>query len=659
MAETFRKLLELIQSNTTFAIVVAVTFLVTILFSLTIIFYKIRIKAWKGLIPIYNIMVLLDVLEIPVWMILVMFIPFVNFIGLPIMLIIIGWKLGSYCRKGILMRLGLSLFPPLFIPILSLCYIDIDGTEEYVEVVKIPEGFSLDVVEVSDVQPNLSAFSLADSTVIEKLAPTTTLRETAILKSTPPKNNNKNLTVGPAANEIEDLNKVLPTADDLTMDYNSLYTKSLKEKESPKEEEKPLEETPLNTDVSNNQATLDYTLLYNNTPVEETEKIEEKEADEKVDEDSNKEEIIEEPIPEEEPEIIIHDVVLEAAEPITENIGPIPINRRYDFQTNKKEVKEEILEETSVENEEPLEEMSEINPLTPPVIAPLIKDSEKVEETSMPAAPIITNNGELPSIEKTDNTLNDLPMQAVNPLDLGNAPTLANIPDLILPSAEAVEKDNIVNTNVNELQGMREINAVESGTRVDQIVSMNIAEPSQLPVGVLTNAPGKKEEKPPAVEPTPQPVIPQQPQPVNPNMTREEAMGFRQNYFFNANSTSPNSQVASQGNSYMTQPVMSQPMNGMATNMGYNQQATQQMMNQPRMQPMGANPMMAGQMMRQPNPMPQQPINAASIFQVNAPNGSLLRPVETNTPVSEKICPICGVKLKQEAPICIMCGYKF
>jgi len=58
--------------------------------------------------------------------------------------------------------------------------------------------------------------------------------------------------------------------------------------------------------------------------------------------------------------------------------------------------------------------------------------------------------------------------------------------------------------------------------------------------------------------------------------------------------------------------------------------------------------------------VPQPMNNPVAIFQSNNPNGGpLLRPVESNIPPAEKNCPVCGVKLKQECPICIMCGYKF
>ena len=59
MGETFNQFLELLKSNTTFAIIVTVGFLVIMLLSLAILFYKIKEQAWKAFIPIYNIMALM------------------------------------------------------------------------------------------------------------------------------------------------------------------------------------------------------------------------------------------------------------------------------------------------------------------------------------------------------------------------------------------------------------------------------------------------------------------------------------------------------------------------------------------------------------------------------------------------------------------------
>lgn len=626
MGETFNQFLELLKSNTTFAIIVTVGFLVIMLLSLAIIFYKIKEHAWKALIPIYNIMALMEILKIPVWMILVMVIPFVNFVGFPLMMIILGWKLGNYCNKGIFMKLGLALLPPLFIPILSMTYIDLDGTNHYVEPVKLPDDFSLDAIEVSNVNMNLMAMSLGDATVLEKIAPPMATREIEPPKvENAPKKDFKALDMGASSNEVEDLKKVLPTADDLTFDYNSLYQKQ--------EEEKVMEATPTESvEVSDSKeesfplptpteesSTFNYDKLYSSNSLEtEEEKVEP--------------EPVEEPV-EEAPKIVIHDVVLEAAEPV-ESLGPIPINRRYDLQNKRNTTTEKAATSFDSSIEPSSEAPLEINPTVPPVIAPIMANQIEQKES----APV--------------NSDFNLPMQATSPFE-GELPSLAELPDLSLPEIADVSLTMPSEINLSEvaIQGLREQNEVEAGTRVDQIVSMNIAEPSQLPVGVLTKPPGKQEETAiPDPEPVPIPVP--EPTPVQPprEMTRAEAMGISQTFFTNVVpsetaippvSPNPNtSNIFQTGIPAIDNPNVYQQPVAIAPNMGMP----------------AANAMPPVQNSNVPQPMN----NPVAIFQSNNPNGGpLLRPVESNIPPAEKNCPVCGVKLKQECPICIMCGYKF
>lgn len=662
MGETFNQFLELIKNNTTFAIIVVAIFVTIMFLSLTIIFYKIKVEAWKGLIPIYNVMTLIDTLGIPVWMIFVMLIPFVNIVGIPVMMIIIGWKLGNYCRKGILMKLGLCLLPPLFIPILALCYIDIDGTGDYELVpVELPKGFSLDAVEVSMVDTNISAMSLTDMGVMDRIAPPTVVRETSTPKvEGKPKKQIKELDIGPANNEVEDLNRVLPTADDLTFDYNSLYKSSAtEEKIEPVVEEEVFPDAKELEVPKEESSTIDYNSLYAASEPTSTEGLLLEQEETEIPEET----VVEE-LEEEEPTIIIHDVVLEAAEPITEGLGPVPINRRYDFQKNQKEtfgssknqsssMEEKVESQLSMPiatevAEEP--NIQEINPLAPPVISPISVSPTVEVETTKITQPL---GG---AIEEKDT----LPMQAANPFGEGSLPSLADVPELTLPTAETIDVTEVPEVNISDfaMQGLRQQEVIEAGTRVDQIVSMNIAEPSQLPVGVLTKAPGKvADSEPVPVEPEIVPAPVQQAPQVSPTMTREEAMGIRQTFFsdvlsnnsFGGPSVNQPSGMMPQTNIFMSSPVvnMQQPAISQPMNIPQNMQ-----------QPMNyGNPNMSTVPSRQMNF--QQPVEPTAIFQANTSGGSLLRPVESNLPPTEKNCPVCGVKLKPECPICIMCGFKF
>lgn len=97
-----------------FLIVFAIIFLVLIISN-----WKIYSKAgkpgWTSIIPIYNMVVLLEIVGKPIWWIILMFVPFVN--------VVIGYlvvhELARVFGKGIGYTLGLIFLPFIFYPILG------------------------------------------------------------------------------------------------------------------------------------------------------------------------------------------------------------------------------------------------------------------------------------------------------------------------------------------------------------------------------------------------------------------------------------------------------------------------------------------------------------------------------------------------------------
>jgi hypothetical protein len=82
--------------------------------------WKIYTKAgqpgWAILIPIYNILVLLQIVNKPWWWLLLMLIPIVNFV----ILIIVFHRLSAAFGHGVGFTLGLIFLGFIFIPILGL-----------------------------------------------------------------------------------------------------------------------------------------------------------------------------------------------------------------------------------------------------------------------------------------------------------------------------------------------------------------------------------------------------------------------------------------------------------------------------------------------------------------------------------------------------------
>jgi hypothetical protein len=86
------------------------------------VFTKAGQPGWAAIIPIYNVYILLKIVGKPWWWLLLMLIPFVNFVvGILVMI-----ALANAFGKGIGFALGLILLSPIFIPILGF------GSAQYV-----------------------------------------------------------------------------------------------------------------------------------------------------------------------------------------------------------------------------------------------------------------------------------------------------------------------------------------------------------------------------------------------------------------------------------------------------------------------------------------------------------------------------------------------
>ncbi len=82
-------------------------------------FWKVFVKAgkpgWAAIIPIYNIVVLLEIVGKPIWWIILMLIPLVNLV----VVIIVYVALAKCFGKGVGFALGLIFLGIIFFPILG------------------------------------------------------------------------------------------------------------------------------------------------------------------------------------------------------------------------------------------------------------------------------------------------------------------------------------------------------------------------------------------------------------------------------------------------------------------------------------------------------------------------------------------------------------
>ena len=95
--------------------VVALALVVVMIASMWKIFDKAGKPGWAAIVPIYNIIVLLEIIEKPIWWIVLFFLPFANVVAA----VLIDIELAKKFGKDALFGIGLLLLPIVFFPILA------------------------------------------------------------------------------------------------------------------------------------------------------------------------------------------------------------------------------------------------------------------------------------------------------------------------------------------------------------------------------------------------------------------------------------------------------------------------------------------------------------------------------------------------------------
>jgi len=86
-----------------------------IIISLWKIFVKAGKPGWASIVPIYNLIVLIEICCKPLWWFILLLIPFVNIIVLIILYIELAKRFG----KGVGFAIGLLILPFIFFPVLA------------------------------------------------------------------------------------------------------------------------------------------------------------------------------------------------------------------------------------------------------------------------------------------------------------------------------------------------------------------------------------------------------------------------------------------------------------------------------------------------------------------------------------------------------------
>lgn len=84
--------------------------------SLWKIFTKAGKPGWASIIPIYNVIVILDIVKRPTWWVVLFFVPFVNIV----IMFMVFYDLSKSFGKDIGYAIGLTFVPIIFLPMLGL-----------------------------------------------------------------------------------------------------------------------------------------------------------------------------------------------------------------------------------------------------------------------------------------------------------------------------------------------------------------------------------------------------------------------------------------------------------------------------------------------------------------------------------------------------------
>jgi len=103
------------QGQGTGTLILEFALLVLLLAGMWKVFQKAGKPGWAAIIPIYNIIVLLQITGKPLWWIILYFIPFVNFVAV----ILVSIELAKRFGKSLAFGIGVALLPFIFYPILG------------------------------------------------------------------------------------------------------------------------------------------------------------------------------------------------------------------------------------------------------------------------------------------------------------------------------------------------------------------------------------------------------------------------------------------------------------------------------------------------------------------------------------------------------------
>lgn len=122
-------ILGVIAGLGTFVWILSMAVTVLMIVSMWKVFTKAGKPGWAAIIPVYNTVVLFQISGLNPWLILLSIVPFVNFIAVPVLMILANVKLAKAFGKGGGFAVGLILLNAIFMPILAFSDAEYEGIE--------------------------------------------------------------------------------------------------------------------------------------------------------------------------------------------------------------------------------------------------------------------------------------------------------------------------------------------------------------------------------------------------------------------------------------------------------------------------------------------------------------------------------------------------
>ena len=217
--------LRLIDEISLILLIVSLLFYIILSLSLYNIYKKNNMNATKALIPIYNIIPLLELVDLPKFLIVVIFVPYINILGIIITNLMLGWRVSKAFNCNLILTFCLIAFPFIGYPILAIKDL------EYHELKPSPKLFVKKVVEEKKEETiDIPRYDI-DMSNIENVS------AVGINDFFDKNSINKPITSNYSTNTNE--------VEDLTFDYNQIYTNDVINEEEKTKMNYDLQDVPV------------------------------------------------------------------------------------------------------------------------------------------------------------------------------------------------------------------------------------------------------------------------------------------------------------------------------------------------------------------------------------------------------------------------------